>query len=719
MTIGYVFKDYEILKMTQAKFFEYDEKEEYFEDEEEVRPPRRPGEAPDGAWGWMVVLGACICCAFVQGLIASSSVLSTDLGGYFNVGDDLKDIQVIVKTFCLCGGPLVCILTRKFSLRKVVMAGSVVVCASLLVSTQMPNPVVMRLSLGALAGLGLALVFQPSIVIIANWFENRRAFATGLATMGSGIGFFVFPQVYRHLLDTLDWKNATTILAALFLNTAVAGALYRPLTHAKPKGMKRGPIQHGAIMKALIAEKERQRTISNGSLDNCIITRDNRLIKIDKIDLRNKSNTYINKLKETFGFSSRSLNRSKNSLVVPKVVVTDPIYRPKSPRTSSNRLFAPKPSTSPPTPKRDSGCGSLEGSPTGRQVSRSYEALPVEDVNESWDRNLVVKLPPKDSPSKSDNNINLNNLDSKNTSPKRYLDDHNLDPTCLSNNVSPVGSVRSVNTRSPSLISQTSKNAEIYLPKHGSGMTITGVRSEMSTIDEEPEPTNCKVLRFLSKTLDLKLLKLPSFWLLIFTGSLTMIGETIPFVHLPAKALLLGSSENRANFLISYHWVLSIIGSVLFGWIADRPWASPIQLNNILVLLAGILSFFTSFYDNYNWLAFYASIFGFLTSAFFTLRSIMLIELFDKKNLVSSFSLLLFFHGIAGFIGYKLTDVLPDNGALYVSGSLLVVAGLFGMMFPKVKTWEIRRQNSFEVVHIEELTHETETYKIENCESTI
>lgn len=368
------------------------------------------------------------------------------------------------------------------------------------------------------------MVYQPSIIMVANWFEKRRAFATGLAAMGSGIGVFVFPQIYRQLLDTLDWKNATAIMAALFLNTAVGGALYRSLTHAKPKGMKRGPIQHGAIMKALIAEKERQRTISNGSLDNCIITRDNRLIKIDKIDLRNKSNTYINRLKETFGFSSRSLNRSKNSLVVPKVVVTDPIYRPKSPRTSSNRLFSPKPSTSPPTPKRDSGCGSLEGSPTGKQVSRSYEALPAEDVNmnDNWDRNLVVKLPPKEA--SSDRNINLNNLDSKHSSPKRLLEDTNLDPSFLSNNVSPVGSVRSMNARSPSLISQSSKATDIYIPKQGSVMTITGVRSEMSTIAEEPEPTNCKLLRMLSKVLDLKLLKLPSFWLLIVTGCLTMIG---------------------------------------------------------------------------------------------------------------------------------------------------------------------------------------------------
>lgn len=56
--------------------------------------------------------------------------------------------------------------------------------------------------------------------------------------------------------------------------------------------------------------------IFNGLLDNCIIIKDNRFIKIDKIDLRNKSVLYINRLKKELGFSLGSLNRSKNSLII-------------------------------------------------------------------------------------------------------------------------------------------------------------------------------------------------------------------------------------------------------------------------------------------------------------------------------------------------------------------------------------------------------------------
>lgn len=65
-----------------------------------------------------------------------------------------------------------------------------------------------------------------------------------------------------------------------------------------------------------------------------------------------------------------------------------------------------------------------------------------------------------------------------------------------------------------------------------------------------------------------------------------------------------------------------------------------------------------------------------------------------------------------------IVGILHGNGAFYATGLFTCFAGLLGLVLPMVKVWETRRQNRLEVVHIEELT-EPETYKIENCESTI
>ena len=85
-------------------------------------------------------------------------------------------------------------------------------------------------------------------------------------------------------------------------------------------------IKKGTIMKALIAEKERQRAISNGSLDNCIITRDNRLIRVDPalFDASRRSGSFLARFKRSLGLSSPSLGKSKSSVCcshVPQIVL--------------------------------------------------------------------------------------------------------------------------------------------------------------------------------------------------------------------------------------------------------------------------------------------------------------------------------------------------------------------------------------------------------------
>ena len=43
---------------------------------------------------------------------------------------------------------------------------------------------------GILAGIGDGLLFLPSIVIVSQYFDRKRALATGIASMGSSIGTF-------------------------------------------------------------------------------------------------------------------------------------------------------------------------------------------------------------------------------------------------------------------------------------------------------------------------------------------------------------------------------------------------------------------------------------------------------------------------------------------------------------------------------------------------
>ena len=72
-------------------------------------------------------------------------------------------------------------------------------------------------------------MYLPAIVMVGYYFEKRRAFATGVAVCGSGIGAFIFAPLSQHLLSVYGWQGTTWIIAGLVLNGVVIGALFRPL----------------------------------------------------------------------------------------------------------------------------------------------------------------------------------------------------------------------------------------------------------------------------------------------------------------------------------------------------------------------------------------------------------------------------------------------------------------------------------------------------------
>ena len=80
-----------------------------------------------------------------------------------------------------------------------------------------------------LSGFGFGLMYLPAMIICGFYFEKRRAFATGVAVCGSGIGMFIFAPLCELLLSTYGWKGATWVIAGIALNGIVAGALFRPL----------------------------------------------------------------------------------------------------------------------------------------------------------------------------------------------------------------------------------------------------------------------------------------------------------------------------------------------------------------------------------------------------------------------------------------------------------------------------------------------------------
>ncbi|TFK71120.1 MFS general substrate transporter [Pluteus cervinus] len=64
-------------------------------------------------------------------------------------------------------------------------------------------------------GLGQALLFLPSIIVIGHHFRRRRALATGIAVSGASVGGIIWPILLNQLSQRTTFPNAIRATAAL------------------------------------------------------------------------------------------------------------------------------------------------------------------------------------------------------------------------------------------------------------------------------------------------------------------------------------------------------------------------------------------------------------------------------------------------------------------------------------------------------------------------
>ena len=77
--------------------------------------------------------------------------------------------------------------------------------------------------------MGFGLIYLPAIVSVSMYFEKKRAFATGIAVCGSGLGTFLMAPLVHELIDRHGWENAIVITGAIVLLCVLLGALLRPI----------------------------------------------------------------------------------------------------------------------------------------------------------------------------------------------------------------------------------------------------------------------------------------------------------------------------------------------------------------------------------------------------------------------------------------------------------------------------------------------------------
>uniref|UniRef100_A0A1I8A2B8 MFS domain-containing protein n=1 Tax=Steinernema glaseri TaxID=37863 RepID=A0A1I8A2B8_9BILA len=131
----------------------------------------------------------------------------------------------------LLAGPLASALANHFGCNVVACAGSVIAAAGFLLSVLVPALPVLYLTFGVIGGIGFGLIFLPAIVIVSQYFDEKRALATGLAVCGSGIGttFFAWLNPLVLHLANNEWRTFLVVIALITLLCFFCGLVFKTL----------------------------------------------------------------------------------------------------------------------------------------------------------------------------------------------------------------------------------------------------------------------------------------------------------------------------------------------------------------------------------------------------------------------------------------------------------------------------------------------------------
>lgn len=116
-------------------------------------------------------------------------------------------------------------LSDRFGPRFVVLAGSVLLAASLALASRMTSLVGFQLVFGLLVGLGTAAIFAPMMACVTGWFDTHRGLAVSLVSAGMGVAPMTMSPLAALLVTSYDWRTTLLIIAGIAAVLMIPAAL--------------------------------------------------------------------------------------------------------------------------------------------------------------------------------------------------------------------------------------------------------------------------------------------------------------------------------------------------------------------------------------------------------------------------------------------------------------------------------------------------------------
>ena len=156
--------------------------------------------------------------------------------------------SVAAFTWFVSGAPAG-MLADRVGARGVALAGVAFLAGALWLSSLAGSVAFLYATYSIGIGLGVGLVYVPSVGAVQPWFERNRAFASGLAIAGIGAGNIAGPLLASAWIERYGWRSAYQLLSLTILAVGLAAALALREKHLGHSRRKAPGLALGAALR--------------------------------------------------------------------------------------------------------------------------------------------------------------------------------------------------------------------------------------------------------------------------------------------------------------------------------------------------------------------------------------------------------------------------------------------------------------------------------------
>lgn len=185
------------------------------------------------------------------------------------------------------------------------------------------------------------------------------------------------------------------------------------------------------------------------------------------------------------------------------------------------------------------------------------------------------------------------------------------------------------------------------------------------------------------------LFKNPRFTLHAIAMTFCMNGYANNIILIPSHVKALGYDNSKVVLSVSVLGGCEVVARVFFGWLADRKLVKEKYIFFMSMVIAAAFAFMAPFFESFAFMIAYAAIVGIFPGSFWSLISVLLIDVVGMEDFTQAFGLISMCLAVGSVFSQPIIGWLQDatgnwHASFILSGWMLLMAGFILALEPLV-----------------------------------